>query len=343
VVTCAVLAIVVWRVLPAVADYSQAWSAIRRMSAGGLTALAVTIVANVALFTWPLQTCLPGLSYAAAFVARQTSFMIANTVPAGGAFALGVQYGVLADAGIATAPATAAITLTGVWNLLTMLALPALGAAMLLVGHGARPQWVAAAGVGFAGIAVLAVLLRMVLRDEAAARRVGAWLERVGTRALRAVRSARVPRLTDRLVAVRAATIDLLRTRPVALTISSFTLHVLQFAILLVTVRALQGPDATTVTAPEVFAAIAFARLATFVPLTPNGLGTVDAGLAGLLVAFGAPGDQALAAVLVWRVATTLPQVAIGSGTFLYWRHRMATAAVGRRHDALTDRGSDNP
>jgi hypothetical protein len=308
-----------------------------------LAALMAAIAANVTLFTWPLQTCLPGLSYAAAIVARQTSFMIANTVPAGGAFALGVQYGVLADAGVAAAPATAAITITGVWNLLTMLALPALGAAALLVGHGPQLRWLVAASVGFAGIAALAFLLRVVLRDEVAARNVGAWIERVATRVLRAVGSSRVPQLSDRLVAVRAATVGVLRTRPAALTISSLSIHVLQFAILFVAIRALQqDPAAPSVTAAEVFAAVAFARLATFVPLTPNGLGTVDAGLTALLVAFGAGGDQALAAVLVWRVATTLPQVAIGSGTFLYWRHRMATATA-RRDDAISGEDRDNP
>jgi uncharacterized protein (TIRG00374 family) len=335
---------VVWRVLPAFADYGEAWTLIRRMSVAGLAALTATITANVLLFGWPLRTCLPALSYSAAFVVRQTSFMLSNTVPAGGAFALAVQYAALADVGIATASATAAITLTALWNLLIMLALPALAAAVLLVSHGPRPEWLLAAGVGLAGVVALAALLVSVLRDERTAGRIGERVEQAAARVLRVLRSTRTPRVGERLVAVRAATVHVLRTRPLALTISSLSLHVMQFAILLVAVRALRGSATTAVSAAEVLAAVAFARLATFVPLTPNGLGTVDAGLAGLLVAFGAAGDEALAAVLVWRVATTLPQVVIGTATFLYWRHRLSPArAHALPNDAVAGGGSDNP
>jgi hypothetical protein len=322
IVTFAVLAIVFWQVLPSFADYGQAWGLIRRMPVAGLVALAATILVNVLVFPWPLQAALPGLSYSAAFVVRQTSFMISNTVPGGGAISLAVQYSVLADAGVKTARATAAITLTGLWNLLIMLALPAFGAAVLLGSGHLTPEWLVAAGVSFVGIAALIALLAAALRDEGTARRVGERSDRLIARVLRMFGEARGPRFGDQLVAVRTATVDTLRTRRLPLTISSLSLHLVQFAILVVTLRALQGSAPASVTMPEALAAIAFARLATFVPVTPNGLGTVDAGLTGLLIAFGAAGDEALASVLVWRVATTLPQVAIGSATFLYWRHR---------------------
>ena len=322
IVTVAVLAIVFWQVLPSFADYGEAWRLIRRMPVVGLVALTATIVVNVLVFAWPLQAALRDLSYTAAFVARQTSFMISNTVPGGGAISLAVQYSVLADAGVKTAPATAAITLTGLWNLLIMLALPALGVAVLLGSGHVTPEWLVAAGVSFAGLAALIALLTAALRDEGTARRVGQRLDRLIARGLRALSGARGPRFGDRFVTVRTATLDTLRTRALLLTISSLSIHVMQVAILAVTLRILQGSAPASVSLPEAFAAVAIARLASFVPITPNGLGTVDAGLTGLLIAFGAAGDEALASVLVWRVATTLPQVVVGSGTFLLWRQR---------------------
>lgn len=341
VVTCAVLAVVFWRVLPEIADYGEAWALIRPMPAAGVAALAAAILVNVLAFALPLQAAVPGLSYSAAFVVRQTSFVISNTVPGGGAVSLAVQYGVLADVGVATAPATAAVTLTGLWNLLITLVLPALGAGVLLISGRLAPEWLAAAGVSCAGVAALAVLLMAVLRDEATARHVGDRADRAAARVLRAFGSARMPRFGDRLVEVRSATVNVLRTRLLPLTITSLSLHVMQFAILFVALRSLQAAASTGVSMSEVFAAIAFARLATFVPVTPNGLGTVDAGLAGLLVAFGAAGDEALAAVLVWRVATTLPQVAIGSGTFLYWRRRrVRLRARWLSEDPVSGRGA---
>lgn len=70
----------------------------------------------------------------------------------------------------------------------------------------------------------------------------------------------------------------------------------------------------------EAFAAFAFGRLATFIPIPPGGLGTTDAIMIGALTAFGMTNADAMAAVLIWRAATYFPQVFIGIGTFLYWR-----------------------
>lgn len=70
-------------------------------------------------------------------------------------------------------------------------------------------------------------------------------------------------------------------------------------------------------------------RLGTFIPLTPGGLGTVDALITGILVSLGSAEGDALAAPLPWRATTFLPQIFIGTGTFLYWRRHKATAVAG--------------
>jgi uncharacterized membrane protein YbhN (UPF0104 family) len=55
------------------------------------------------------------------------------------------------------------------------------------------------------------------------------------------------------------------------------------------------------VTWTEALAAFSFARVASFIPITPGRLGTVDPALAALLIGYGATSSQALAADLVWR------------------------------------------
>jgi putative heme transporter len=46
----------------------------------------------------------------------------------------------------------------------------------------------------------------------------------------------------------------------------------------------------------------------------------VDAALTALLTGYGATSSQALAADLVWRAATYVPQVLLGVLAFLWWR-----------------------
>ena len=56
------------------------------------------------------------------------------------------------------------------------------------------------------------------------------------------------------------------------------------------------------------------------IPVTPGGLGTVDAVLIGLLTTFGVDNGAATAADLVWRAASYIPQMAVGLIMIFYWR-----------------------
>jgi uncharacterized membrane protein YbhN (UPF0104 family) len=106
--------------------------------------------------------------------------------------------------------------------------------------------------------------------------------------------------------------------------------------ILLIAVRALTHlhPGHSGVSWPETLAAYSFAMIVWSLPITVGGLGTVDAGIIGLLTAFGMEGSQALAADIVWRAATFVPQVLTGVLTFLWWR-----ATAGRRQAAARSGG----
>ena len=75
------------------------------------------------------------------------------------------------------------------------------------------------------------------------------------------------------------------------------------------------------------FAAYAIALLLTSFPITPGGLGTVDAALVLLLTQFGATSTTAIAADLIWRLVWFLPQLLAGLvslGIFSLDRRRKA-------------------
>ena len=132
-ITLVVLVIVFAGVFPKFANYSDAWSSIQQMSVASVAALLAVTVLNIVIYVFPYMAALPGIRFPDAFVVRQTSFMISNAVPAGGAFGLGVQYAMLSGYGFGAAEASSAIAVTSVWNLLVTLALPALGLLVLLI------------------------------------------------------------------------------------------------------------------------------------------------------------------------------------------------------------------
>ena len=99
------------------------------------------------------------------------------------------------------------------------------------------------------------------------------------------------------------------------------------FLVLLVALRAVGVPGAD-VSLAEAFAAWALIRIITTVPITPGGLGVVELGLTGALVSFGGHQAAVVAAVLLYRVLTYVPPIAIGGVCLLVWRRLAGVEAA---------------
>ena len=107
------------------------------------------------------------------------------------------------------------------------------------------------------------------------------------------------------------------------------------FVLVLFCTRAV-GIPASKVSFLEVLLSFAVARLAGAIPVTPGGLGTVDAAFIGMLTAFGATSDDALAADLVWRATTYFPPILIGVVTYVLWRRGLAKGTYTKNPDVRT-------
>jgi uncharacterized protein (TIRG00374 family) len=333
-VTVAVLVVVFVGIFPKVADYSQAWSSIQQMPAGSVVALIVATLVNLAVYVWPLQAALPGLGYGPGFVVRQTSFAISNAVPAGGAVGLAVQYGMLDSYGFGAGAAASAIAIVSVFNVFAILVMPVLGVLALLASGMVEGIYLLMAAIGTVAVGVAVVAFTVVLRSQHGARTVGRWVDRLVDPLTRRLAHGRSVDLTGKLLDFRSSVVDVMQARWLQVTLSTLLLQLTSWAILVLALRGLEaGAGHATVTWNESLAAFSFARVASFIPITPGGLGTVDAALTALLTGYGATSSQALAADLVWRAATYLPQILLGVLTFLWWR---VTAA--RRRQRVTER-----
>jgi uncharacterized protein (TIRG00374 family) len=321
-VTVVVLVVVFAGILPKFGNYAEAWDQITAMTSTQLVALGIAVVISILVYVLPFQAALPGLGFGTAFMVRQTSFTISNAVPAGGAVGLGVQYGMLAQAGFGGPPATAAIGITSVFNLLVTLALPVLGVlALMVVGTPGSSEVLGAVG-GLLAVGVMVAFFAAVLRSDGTARRLGGTVDRVVARVAGLLHRDPPAGISDQLVAFRRSTAEVISRRWALLTATNFAQQFTQFGVLMVALRVTEAGDATPVGVVAAFSAFALARLASFVPVTPGGLGTVDAALTGLLVAFGASRSDALAATLLWRAASWVPQVLLGVVTLVIWRIR---------------------
>lgn len=298
---------------PQIANYGQAFEQLERLNWWWVLALIAASVLNIVVYPLTVRAALPFVRYAHAFIQRQVGFLISNILPGGGAFAIGTQYSILGRYGVDRGSAAAAVTADAVWTYLLTLGTPAL-AVMLLVFEGrSTAGYLAIAVFGAIVVLVSVIALTMALRSETGAERIGRLLQRPATWLFSLVRK-KAPDVVAMLTNFYGHAHEMVITRWRQLTVTNIAAQLTPFVVLLVALWAL-GAFPGNVSFIEVFAAYAIAILLVSFPITPGGLGTVDAALVGLLVAFGVDNATAVAADLVWRLVWFLPQLLVGLGS----------------------------
>lgn len=328
IITLIILVLVFGVVLPQLGDYEAAWEAISGMEAWQLGMVALATAAMIAIYVLPYTAALSTISYWKAFKVRQTSFMISNVVPAGGAFGLAVQFGMLQSYGIAAAPSTATIGITGTWNSFVTLSLPVLALVGLAISGQASLEAGAITAVATLAVIVSVILFALILRNEETAHRIGGWADSFIVWVGGVIKREITVDATTAIVSFRASIVDVVLDRWLLITLANVGQQLAQFSILYMAIVALQGGWSGPITFFEALAAFAFGRLATFIPVPPGGLGTTDAIITSILVTFGLDNDSALASTMIWRAATYFPQVMIGAVTLLLWRRDQRRAGA---------------
>ncbi len=123
----------------------------------------------------------------------------------------------------------------------------------------------------------------------------------------------------------RLDAVGVLKRRWHVLTLATLVGSLSVFAVLLVSLRALQVPSAE-VSAAEAFAAWSLARILGSIPITPGGIGVVELSLTAALIGFGGNNAGVVAAVLVYRFLTMVPTLLLGAVAAAGWRRRTRRA-----------------
>ncbi|MCL1592976.1 MAG: YbhN family protein [Actinomycetia bacterium] len=328
VLTLLILVLVFVVILPQFGDYSAAWTAIQNMELWQIGLIVLATVGLILVYVLPYTAALPGLKYKAAFYTRQTSFMISNVVPGGGAWGLAVQYGMLTSYGYGVAPATSTIGITSVWNTFVTLSLPVVALVGLAATGQSNGQAALVTFIAAAVVVAMIVVFALVLRSESFSRKIGVWANGIIHWAAGVIKKDVTVDAEQGILDFRESIVDVVSDRWILITLANVGQQLAQFSILYLAVVALQGGFNGPVSLLEAFAAFAFGRLATFIPIPPGGLGTTDAIITAALTTAGLPNNDALAATMVWRAATYFPQVIIGAITMLLWKRQLDKKAV---------------
>jgi uncharacterized protein (TIRG00374 family) len=254
-------------------------------------------------------------------VVTQTTTSVSNVLPAGGAVGVGLSYSILGSWGFEKGPISLYVLVTGIWNIFMKLALPVISLGLLAATGQLTSALVLAAVIGVAMLLVALVLFGLMLWKKSFARRIGDRLGRMVSVLVKLLRRPPVSDWGEAAVRFRRETIDLVATRWGWITLTTVLSHLALYFILLLSLRHV-GISEHEVSALQVLAVFAFGRLISALPITPGGLGLIEFGYIGGLVAAGGGKSQVVAAVLLFRTLTYGVQIPLGAFTYLIWQRK---------------------
>ena len=305
--------------IPSVADYSEVWATMKTLTWLELASLVAVTILNILTYWIQMVAFMPGLSLGQAAVNNQTSTSVANTVPGGGAIAVGVSYAMFRSWGFTDSEIVLFTLNTGIWNAFLKLGLPVIAVALVAItGDGSTADLVPALlglGILIASIAAFALMLW----KKSFAYSIGSRLGRVMNAVRSLVRKPRIEDWGERAVRFRKQTNTLVAQRWLVMLLSTIVSHLTLFFVLLLTLRHV-GVSQEEVSWAQALGVFAISRLASAVPLMPGGVGVVEAVQIAGLVLVGGDHAQVVAAVLVFRLLTYGVQIPLGAFTYFVWQ-----------------------
>ena len=291
-----VTAVSLYLVFPKVVDVFASWRQITRFSVASLVTMAALQVATNAC-QWDLQrVALRARRWRPVIAAQLASNALSNIAPGGGPVGAALQYRLLAKAGMSGPATVSALTAVNLLIFAVVLGLPVLAIPGLLRGAVNRSllQAGVAAVVGFAVTAGVGALLLSTDRPLA-------WIGRVVQRIRNRLRRRKAEPLTDfpaRLLRERDRILETLGPRWKRALLGAVGRWIFDYMTLLAALAAIGSHPRPSL----VLLAFCGARALANIPVTPGGLGFVEAGLTAMLVLAGVSGGDAVVATFAYRL-----------------------------------------
>jgi uncharacterized protein (TIRG00374 family) len=309
-------------VFPSLSRVIGAWPELSTLSPAWLVG---ALAAEVAAFTcnFGLQRLVLRTN---GWFAVVTAGLVGNSVtavlPGGDAAGAGVQFRMLAGAGIDAGNAAGGLTAASLLGIGGLFALPIFALPAIAGGLSVQPGLSHAALLGLAGFVLFVMAGIVVLAIDKPLRVIGRTLQWIWNKTLG--RHKKASDLDTKLLDQRDQIRSVLGKdwrRAVLLVGGRLGFD---YLCLLCALRATGAhPDASLV-----LLAYAAAQIVALVPITPGGLGIVEASLTGLLVLAGVSGQKAVVATLAYRLASYWLPLLAGVLAYPVYRRRYRSVQV---------------
>ena len=299
---------------PKLISVLASWPQLKTLKPGWF-ALAIFFESMSYVSLWAMQrVALHATSWFAVGTAQLTSGAVGSVVPGGAATAGAFAYGMLTKAGVRREDVASGIAASTIASTAVVFAMPVLALPAIIGGVAAPDGLVQTLYVGVAGFVAVAVLAAGAFGWDAPLRLAG----RAARWVIHRFKPDAADDLPERLLAQRNRMKETFGRRWLVAVSGAVGKVGFDYLALVLCLAAIGSrPEPSLV----LLAYVAGALLA-MIPVTPGGLGFVEAGLTGMLTAAGVGAQQALVATLAYRVVSFWLPLPAGGIAYLLFRRR---------------------
>ena len=314
----------IYTLMPLLVDVFSSASGLKDVAPGWFVVMLLLETGSF-VAAWGLtRLAVRGLTWRVASASQLASNSASRVLPGGAVIASAIYYRMLRRAGIEAGNAVAALTVNSLISTLVLFALPAI-AAVIAAFTVPVPAGLVPVAVGGAVIfATLLIFGFLALRFDAPLRLATRTVQAVAARFAvlgRRPRTTSLDRSPDRQAAVlarRDEINDLLGPRwRRAISLAALNWLLDYFALVAALYAVGARPHLSIV-----LLAYSVAAVLGMIPITPGGLGFVEAGLAAALTVAGLPVSASLLATLAYRLVAFWLPIPVGGVAYLLFRRR---------------------
>jgi uncharacterized protein (TIRG00374 family) len=299
--------------LPSVLSYGESWRSLRNVD---WRFAVLALLLQVASWVWVWQLDRITLRH-------DSWFDVACSVSAGNALgrivpgsATPQSVAMLGDAGVETGRAVAGLTTSTLLQVGTALALPILAIPAIIAGAPIDHGLLTATFIGLAVLIAMVIVGTIAMRSDGLIVWIGQHVERVLNATV--YRRHPVKGVDKALLGARDFIRDTLQDNWRAALLAAAANTLFDYFSLLASIRAAHADPRPSL----VLLAYAAAEVLSQVPITPGGLGFVEAGLVGTLTLAGVKAADATVATLLYRSLSYWLPIPLGGVTYLMFRRR---------------------
>lgn len=283
---------------PGLVELFSSWPHLRQIGIGWIALMVVAEVGSFACLWLVQKVALGAKRWLPVITSQLAGNAFGRVVPGGGAAAGAYQYRMLKEAGLGGGSIATGLTAVHMLTFATLVALPVLTIPSLFNATEVDDGLLRGLWIGLGALVVLFVLGAVLFATDRPLRAIGRLIEAARNRLMR--RREPLSRLDERLISERDLIRSVIGARWWEALLGSIGRWLLDLGVLLAALAAL-GTDADP---SLVLLAYVTASLLGMVPVTPGGLGFVEAGLTGTLALAGVGAGDALVATLAYRLVS---------------------------------------